>query len=95
MAFHYDESEFRQVASAVMRFNRYATDAKRGNLAHWTVERIVDQMVSTMYREMDKSTFCGTGGWYLTAFNGPEGKRHVRSTVSVSILSDVLLAGAV
>jgi pyridoxal/pyridoxine/pyridoxamine kinase len=73
----YDESEFRAVAGAVLRFNPYAQNE--------TIESVVKRMTDIVH-DVAEAGYVSTFGFVLTGFNShADGARCVRASVSASL----------
>jgi hypothetical protein len=71
--------DFENTAKAVYVMNPYA------NEAYPTWEDLREFMISMAYTYMHKINSFSTSGFNLTAFDGPDGERVVRASVSASV----------
>ena len=71
-----DDYDFDNTAKVVFVMNEYVSE----NYNTWQDFR--EFMVSMAYNYMDKNTCTSTAGFQLTAYDGPEGERTVRASVS-------------
>lgn len=103
MAMIMDKAEMELVAKAVIRFNRYARPnawewTVEGVTMSMRSMAYNELYAPTLVRDggvirngkREPANFCGTSGWYLSAFDAHNGDRVIRVTVSASILSDML-----
>jgi hypothetical protein len=74
-----DKYDFENTAKAVYVMNPYAKDA------YLTWEGLQEFMISMAYTYMHKINSFSTSGFNLTAYDGPDGKRSVRASVSASV----------
>jgi len=71
-----DEYDFERTAQAVFVMNDSACD----QYDSW--EDLQSFMISMAYTYCHETNSFGTGGFNLTAYNGPDGERVVRASVS-------------
>jgi hypothetical protein len=74
-----DKYDFENTAKAVYVMNPYA------NEAYPTWEDLREFMISMAYTYMHKINSFSTSGFNLTAFDGSDGERVVRASVSASV----------
>ena len=74
-----DKYDFENTAKAVYVMNPYA------NEAYPTWEDLREFMISMAYTYMHKINSFSTSGFNLTAYDGPDGERSVRASVSASV----------
>jgi hypothetical protein len=74
-----DNYDFENTAKAVYVMNDYASKT------YPTWEDFREFMISMAYTYMNKSNSFSTAGFNLTAYDGPDGERSVRASVSAYI----------
>jgi hypothetical protein len=74
-----DNYDFDNTAKVVFIMNDYVSK----NYPTWQDFR--EFMISMAYSNMHKNTSFSTGGFNLTAYDGPDGERAVRASVSASV----------
>lgn len=80
----FDEYDFAKTAEVVSRINSFTSS---------NPEDIVSYMKGMAYQYLsNKSSYCGTLGFYLTAFDDIDDptKRHVRANVSAHLVLEYL-----
>ena len=71
-----DEYDFELTAKAVFHLNKFAAEK------YETWQNLKSYMVSMAYQYCDKSNSFSMSGFQLTAYNGHDGERNVRASVS-------------
>ena len=77
-----DEYDFEKTAKTVFAMNPSLRE-NHMNLPTW--EDVREFMINMAYTHCHKSNSFSTGGFQLTAFDGSDGERHVRASVSSSL----------
>lgn len=80
----FDDYELRNTAEVILSVNPYAENE--------TIEGLVERMKNMAYQYLldGKSSFCGTLGFYLSAYKSPDGEIEVRSTVGSHMILEYL-----
>jgi hypothetical protein len=79
----FDEYDFEHTAEVVLKMNKSMSDYDK--------EGLIDFMKSMAYQYLyDKNSTCSTGGFVLSSFTGSDGERHIRASVSASLVEEYL-----
>jgi hypothetical protein len=80
----FDEYDFEHTAEVVLKLNKSMVDL-------YDKEGLINFMKSMAYQYLhDKNSTCSTGGFVLSSFTGSDGERHVRASVSASLVEEYL-----
>lgn len=80
-----DRAEFQETARVILIVNHHAKE-------NYTVETLVNFLEGMAYKiiQGEGATFCGTMGFYLSAFRDHENEIVVRSTIASWIIDKYL-----
>jgi hypothetical protein len=79
----FDDYDFEHTANVVLMMNK--------SMSEYDKDGLINFMKSLAYQHLyDKNSTCSTGGFVLSSFTGSDGERHVRASVSCSLVEDYL-----
>lgn len=83
MTLVFDDYDFEQTARVVLKMNKH--------MDMYTHDELVSFMKRMAHEHLhDKNSTLSTGGFLLSSFTGSDGLRHVRASVTASLVDDYM-----